>query len=68
MPTKGFTFPLSHVGIVNSQKLLDLLTNVFEVQKLMLVHVYTPTLLKHLFWTMTSGQFIEMFYSLSYGK
>lgn len=66
--TKGFSFPLSHLDRLTSQKLLDLLTNVFKVQKVMLAHVYTHALLKHLLWTMTSGQFIEMFYSLSYGK
>lgn len=67
---KDLAFLFSHPDTLTSswQKLLDLLTNVFKVQKLMLVHVHTQTLLKHLFWIMTSGQFIEMFYSLSYSK
>lgn len=65
---KEFSFLFSYLDILTSQKLLDLLTNVFKVQKLMLAHEHTQTFLKHLFWTMTSWQFIEMFYSLSYSK
>lgn len=34
----------------------------------MSVHVYTETLLKHLFCKMIFGQFIEMFYCFLYGK
>lgn len=47
--TKGFRFPHSHLDIMASEKIWDLLTSIFKVQKLMLAHVYTQTSLKHLF-------------------